>query len=266
MVTDILKPATIQEALKARALPGTAFLGGGTWLNAARSAEPVTLISLERLGLQSIELSGKQCVVGATATLQHIVDRPELPAALRTAAGFTASRTLRNMMTVGGEVALHPADSTLVPLLLAMEAEVSVAGKRRPVPIKDFLSGGGGGLILSVVISEPLRPATVLAVSRTSHSPRSLVVAACASALQPKVGGVRLVAADCRGAPVRLPGLEASLEGRPLPSRSALESALGNEFEAAADVHASSRYKTYLTRILVADALLEMSRGGKATV
>jgi probable selenate reductase FAD-binding subunit len=263
MVTEILKPATIQEALKARALPGTAFLGGGTWLNAARSTQPVTLISLEKLGLQSIDARGNQCVLGAAATFQQIVDDPALPAGLRAAAGLTASRTLRNMMTIGGEIALHPPDSALVPLLLAMEAEISLAGKKKPVPIRDFLSGGGDGLILSVVITKPLRPAAIRAVSRTSHGPRSLVVAACAETLQPEVSGLRVVVADCRGSPVRLSRFERSLEGRQLPSRPELESAFGNEFSPVADVHASSRYKAYMTRVLVADAL-ETSQRGKA--
>jgi probable selenate reductase FAD-binding subunit len=258
MVREILRPATVQEALKARAVPGGAFLGGGTWLNSRPPEEPLTLISLEKLGLDSIEATGKRCTVGAAATFQQIADHPGLPEALKSAVLLTASRTLRNMVTVGGEVALHAADSAFVALLLAMEAEISLAAKRKPVPINELLAGGGDGLILSVILPEPARPAAVLALSRTSHSPRSLVVAASAAALAPAVSGLRIVASDCQGAPARLVRLEASLEGRPLPSRQQIEQALGDELSPAADIHASSRYKKYMTRILVADALLQI--------
>jgi putative selenate reductase FAD-binding subunit len=264
MVVEILRPATVQEALKARAVPGSAFLGGGTWLNSRRREEPLTLISLEKLGLDFIQADRKRCAVGAAATFQQIADHPDLPHALKSAVRLTASRTLRNMVTVGGEVALHPADSALVALLLVMEAEVSLAGRKKPVPIEDFLSNGRGALVLSVTIPEPERPAAVLALSRTSHSPRSLVVAAGATTLRSAVRGLRIVASDCQGAPARLLRLEASLEGRPLPSRPEIEQALGEEFSPAPDIHASSRYKKYMARIMAADALLAMA-GGKAS-
>jgi len=257
MVTEILRPETVQEALKARALPGSAFLGGGTWLNASYSAEPITLISLEKLGLDSIEPGGKRCVIGATATFQRIVDHPGLPAAVRRAAGLTASRTLRNMMTMGGEIALHPADSAIIPILVAMGAEVLFAGKKKPVPIYAFLSDRDSGLVLAVTIPEPLRPSAVLAVSRTSHSPRSLVVAATAASLRPKVSGLRVFVSDCRAGPVRLTRLEELLEGQPLPSRAEIEG-MSFEFAPLADMQASSRYKLYMTKVLAADALHQM--------
>jgi len=255
MVTEILRPATVQEALKAKGLPGAMFLGGGTWLNARRHPEPVTLVSLERLGLSSIQADGRRCVLGATATFQQIMDHPGVPSSLKSAAGLTASRTLRNMMTIGGEVALHAADSALIPLLMAMEAEVGLAGKKKPVPFRDFLSGGAGALVLSVNIPEPGRPSAVLAVSRTSHGPRSLVVAASASAFRPAVKGLRIVVSDCRGTPVRLSKLEFSLEDQALPPRSAIEQIPLREISFAADIHASLAYKAYLARVLVADAL-----------
>jgi putative selenate reductase FAD-binding subunit len=257
MVTDILKPSTIQEALKARALPGSAYLGGGTWLNASYSTKPVTLISLEKLGLNSIEAGQRRCVLGATVTFQQIVDHPGLVATIRYAAARTGSRTLRNMMTIGGEVALHCADSALIPVLLAMGTEVSIAG-REPMPLQTFLSDQGDGLVLSLEISEPHRAAAVRVLSRTTHSPRSLVVATCADSFQPQPIGLRLVAADCQGPPVRLVRLERFLEGRPLPSRSEIEGGIGSEFVPQADIHASSRYKLYMTGVLAADALYEM--------
>ncbi|HVO40429.1 MAG TPA: FAD binding domain-containing protein [Spirochaetia bacterium] len=262
MITEILRPATVQEALKARAMPGTAFLGGGTWLNAAPSDAPLILISLEKLGLGKIEASQARCVIGASVTFQQLVDHDGCPPAVRRAAALTGSRTLRNMITVGGEIALHPLDSALVPVLLAMEAEVSIAGKKRPLALDAWLRDGGSGLVLSIVVRDPSRPAAVRAVSRTAHSGRSLVIAACAGAVTPPVKGLRLVASDCRGTAVRLLAAEQALEGKALPPRVEIEERTAGAFAPQPDMHASSAYKQYMTRILVADALEEMA--GKA--
>ena len=259
MVTEILRPATFQEALKARGTPGSAFLGGGTWLNASLSAKPLILISLEKLGLDSIEPGEKRCVIGATASFQKIVDHPAVPDALREAASLTGSRTLRNMTTLGGEVALRSPDSAVIPVLIAMGAEVSIAGKKESIPIQNFISDKDGDLIVSVAIPDPGRLGVVLVVSRTSHSPRGLVVAASASSIEPRITNLRLVAADCVRPATRLSKLEWRLEGRTLPPRSEIEEEAGGEFSPQPDIHASSTYKRYMTRVLVADALLQMS-------
>lgn len=259
MVTEILRPATVQEALKARTLPGSAYLGGGTWLNARPGAQPLILISLERLGLASVEKTANGCLLGAMATFQQSLDDPHVPPAVRKALSLTASRTLRNMMTIGGEVALHPLDSALIPVLLAAEAQVSVAEEKKPVPMQEYIAEDGGHLVLLVTIPDPARPAGVRALSRTSHSPRALVIAASARTLRPLVSGLRLVASDCRGTLMRLARLEGQLEGAPLPPRAAVEEALGDEFSPQPDMHASSRYKLYMARVFIADLLHEMA-------
>jgi putative selenate reductase FAD-binding subunit len=258
MITEILRPGTVQEALKARTLPNTAFLGGGTWLNAAPSPDPLILISLERLGLGSIEAAPERCLIGATATFRQVLDHDTLPSAVRRAASLTASRTLRNMVTIGGEIALNPVDSALVPVLLAMEAEISVAGKKKPLPIDQYLAGAGG-LILSVSIPGPSHLCAVRSVSRTSHSGRSLVIAACAAAVQPRFEGLRIFASDCRGSMVRLRQAEDALEGRPIPPRAEIESTVGRSFVPQPDIHASMQYKLYMVGVLVADVLQEMA-------
>jgi len=259
MITEILRPETVQAALKARAMPGAAFLGGGTWLNAAPSDAPMVLISLEKLGLGTMEASATRCVIGASVTFQQLIDHDGCPHVLRRAASLTGSRTLRNMITVGGEIALHPLDSALVPLLLAMEAQLSIAGRKKPLAMDAWLRDGGSGLILSAAVRDPSRPAAVRAVSRTSHSGRSLVIGACAEAMTPLVRGLRLVASDCRGSAVRLLAAEQALEGRALPPRAEIEEGAAAGFTPQPDMHASSAYKLYMTRVLAADVLAEMA-------
>jgi len=230
MITEILRPKTVAEAVRAKSAPGAAWLGGGTWLSSGRDSTVTLLVSLEHLGLGSINTAGGTCTIGAMARFQAIVDNAAVPGALRRAAALTASRTLRNMVTLGGELGLKPRDSAVIPVLVALDATVSVAGKKKPVPIRRFLDDNPVGLVLAVSVPVE-RPAAVDAVSRTSHSPRSLVVAVTAD---------RIVVSDCQGQVAVVPD-PAAFAPRP-------------------DMHASAAYKRYMIGVLVEDLRRSLSR------
>ena len=218
--------------------------------------------SLEKLALDSIQATERACILGATATFHKFIDDRHVPAALRSAAALTASRTLRNMMTIGGEVSLHPADSALIPLLVAMGAEIfgcgekeahphrrlALADGRRPCPF-GFHPGAG----------PPMRSPRGFANLSQPQVPRCCGVRTHAS--PPHQRALR----SC----MRLPGTWSGLRrwrnpwragrfppGRRWRSRSEMASRL-------LYVHASSPYKLYMTRVLAADAL-PMMAGGKA--
>ncbi len=230
MITDIVRPKTAAEAVRAKSAPGAAWLGGGTWLNSGRAPEVTTLVSLERLGLASIQAGKGWCAIGAMATFQDIADAASAPTALREAVRLTASRTLRNMVTIGGELGLKPPDSAVIPVLIALEAEVSVAGKKKPVPIRSLLDDNKAALVLGV--SLPNRTAAAVgALSRMSHSPRSLVVAVTAKSV---------VVSDCQG--------QVALLSDP------------GTFDPRPDLHASVAYKRYMIGVLTADLRAALPR------
>jgi putative selenate reductase FAD-binding subunit len=297
MIQEILRPLSVREALQAKSRPHAAYLGGGTWLNSRYSSEPGILISLENLGLGTIELAGDRCTIGATVNLQQMIDATLLPSGLRAAASLTGSRTLRNMRTIGGELGLCPDDSALIPALIALNADVALAGRKKPRPVEELCNGRAGPrmspgatarmspgatagmspgatagmspgataseLILS--ISVPRAQCEVKAICRTSHSPRSLVVAVSAGAITPRVAGIRVVVSDCRGQRGRLGEVERALEGAPLPPKKLIEEAVGRAFAPKADLHASVEYKRYLAGVLVADALSALAERERAT-
>jgi putative selenate reductase FAD-binding subunit len=286
MIQEILRPRTVSEAVRLKSSARAAYLGGGTWLNGFESDELTTLISLENLGLGTIETARGRCIIGATASLQQVVDAPAVPPALRAAASLTCSRTLRNMKTIGGELgrcaidsastysadsastysadsaSTYSADSALIPVLIALNADVVLSGKKKPYPIEQFCNERPADLILS--ISVPFLPCAIKAVSRTSHSPRSLVAAVSCRESLPVLTDVRVVVSDCRGQRVRLRDVEHALEGSALPAKSRIEEWVGVAFAPAADIHASSAYKRYLSGILVADALHGLASGKDA--
>jgi putative selenate reductase FAD-binding subunit len=283
MIQEILRPRTVPEAVRLKSRSRAAYLGGGTWLNTLESDELTTLISLENLGLGTIETAHGRCILGAAVSLQQVVDALGAPPALRAAASLTCSRTLRNMKTIGGELgrcaadsastysadsastysadsaSTYSADSALIPVLIALNAEVALATKKKPYAIERFCKERPADLILSV--SVPFLPCAVKAVSRTSHSPRSLVVAVSCRDSLPVLTDVRVVVSDCREQRVRLPAVERALEGSALPLKSLIEEWVATAFAPAADIHASSAYKRYMAGILVADALHAIASG-----
>ena len=259
MIQEILRPGTVGEAVRLKSSPRAAYLGGGTWLNTRESGELTTLISLENLGLGTIETARGRCVIGATARLQEIVDALSVPEALRAAASLTSSRPIRNMQTLGGELGRCAHDSALIPVLIALNAEVSLSGRKKPCPIGQFCKERPADLILS--LSAALLPCAVRAVSRTSHSPRSLVVAVSFKDFRPVLTDVRVVVSDCQGQRMRLQAVEQTLEGRALPAKSLIEEWVGAAFVPTADIHASPAYKRYLAGILTADALHAIASG-----
>ena len=260
MIIDILRPRTVREAVRAKARTDTAYLGGGTWLNSLRSDMPTTLISLEHLGLAAIDTGGDRFTAGALVTFQQVVDEPSTPRALREAALLTASRTLRNMKTIGGELGLWPAGSALIPALLALDAEVMRAGRKKPTPIAAG-RGDAGDLVLGIVVPGASRLCAVRAVSRTSHSGVLLVAAVSVDSASPAVTGARVVLSDCQGQLVRLSAVEEALNGSPLPPKEQIEGMVSRAFTPAADMHGSAAYKRYMAGVLAADALHALVEG-----
>jgi putative selenate reductase FAD-binding subunit len=248
MITDIVRPKTVPEAVRARSVPGSAFLGGGTWLNSGASAA-TRLVSLENLGLGGIEAGKGTCTIGAMATFQQIVDDTRVPAGLRDAARLLASRTLRNMCTLGGELGLRPHDSALIPVLVALGATIRRSGSRRPAQIAEWLAAPTDDLILSVTV--PAARCEVAAVSRTSHSVRSVVVAVAVVAAAGGGARATIVPCDCRGTrgifSVTLP---AEPDG--------VESAVNAIFNPKPDMHASAEYKRYMAGVMAADLVARL--------
>jgi putative selenate reductase FAD-binding subunit len=264
MITEMLRPRTIREAVRAKTGPDTAYLGGGTWLSSHRPDVPTVLISLENLGLGAIDTEGERCALGATVTLQQVVDAPAVPRAIREAALLTASRTLRNMKTIGGEVGLWPPDSALLPALLALDAQVLLAGRKKPVSLTEAHSAVDA-LILGIIVTRTSALSAVRAVSRTSHSGASVVAAVSAGAVRPALAETRVVLSDCRGQLVRLASVEEALNGSPLPPREQVEGMVSRAVAPAADMHGSVEYKRYMAGVLAADALHLLSEGKEAS-
>ncbi|MFJ1755214.1 FAD binding domain-containing protein [Kitasatospora sp. NPDC088134] len=215
----IMMPASVDEAVEAlAAVPGAVPVAGATDLMEAVNAgrlRPAALIGLGRI----TELRGWRYEDGGTAVLgaglTHArMDRPDFAAlipALADAARTAGPPQVRNVGTLGGNVATgDPAGDTL-PVLAALEATATLVrpGSRREVPISHLLTGldplRPGELLTWVRV--PLLHAPQVFLKSTGRSGPARAAASVALVLDPARRGVRCAVGAV--APVPLRPLEA---------------------------------------------------------
>src|SRR5271157_5768071 len=152
---EYLQPKTITEAISALAnAPGSALpLAGGTDLlldlDQGRHLPVHTIVDITSVReMLPIEIRGNELFIGASVSHTHIVES-ELVAqhaqALVDACGLIGGPQVRNVATLGGNVAhaLPAADGTIA--LIALNAQVEVANQKgiRRVPIAEMFLGPG---------------------------------------------------------------------------------------------------------------------------
>jgi len=152
MITDYHRPQTLKEALTLLAQPNTVPLGGGTLLSKPTIAT-VSVVDLQALDLNTITSKGNELEIGATVTLQQLLESNLAPAALKTALKLEAPLNLRNSATVAGTLVASDGRSTFVTALLAMDAKITVTGKQLSVTnVGEFLPLRPKGLITAITI------------------------------------------------------------------------------------------------------------------
>ena len=157
---EYLQPKTISEAISALAnAPGPALpLAGGTDLildlDQGRHPPVHTIVDITSVReMLPIEIRDNELFIGASVSHTHIVES-ELIArhaqALVDACGLIGGPQVRNVATLGGNVAhaLPAADGTIA--LMALNAQVEVANQKgnRRVPIGEMFLGPGKSALM----------------------------------------------------------------------------------------------------------------------
>jgi len=150
---DYYRPATLKEASKLLAKYGdqAKVLAGGTdLLPKMKNGMLATtiLVSLKSISnLSEIEyLQGKGVVIGAKATHNDLVNSSLLQErypSISEAAHVLANNQVRNMGTVGGNIVNATPSADLPPILIALDAQLTLFGinGQRTVPLENFLIG-----------------------------------------------------------------------------------------------------------------------------
>jgi len=238
MITAYHRPKTLDEALALLAHPNRTPLGGGTLLASRKpGTDPVEAVDLQAIGLNTVKKSGINLEIGATVTLQQLIESEDCPEAMRAALKLEVPLNLRNTGTVAGTIVSCDGRSTFVSVLLALDTKLQQTKlensklESRTSNIGDFLAlrDVQGWLITSVTI--PLH--AKLAFDYVSRTPADKPIV-CAALAQWNSGRTRLVLGGYGKSPLlAMDGTEA--EG--------LETAARNAFHEATDEWASAEYR-----------------------
>lgn len=168
-VAEYARPASLEEALQLAGRPEAVVIGGGTTVNASPSAEPVFVVDLQAVDLGGIDrLDGGRLRIGATVTLQQLVDDEAVPSVVREAARREQPSTLRAQATVGGAIVAAGSESEVLAALLVHDTVVSVA-----------TADGVKEIALDALLAGlPLQPGRIVTAATIAATGRSVLVRA----------------------------------------------------------------------------------------
>ena len=272
------EPVSLSEAL---ALldpddPSVRAIAGGTALMLMMKSglyRPQRLVSLRRLGptLTGIQAAADGGIeIGAMVRLAEI----ERSAAIRVAAPVIAETLLthsnvrvRNVATIGGNLAHADPHMDLPPVLIALGATVRVAGPsgERVVAAEDLVTGyletvlANNELITAVSIPPQTgrHAVYVKCTARTADDWPALGLAVSVSAEDGIVRDLRIAIGAATETAQRLPQAEATLAGRAVSDATLREAgrAAAAEAPVVADHHGSAAYKRVLIEVHLQRAL-----------
>ena len=273
LIEEYLAPTTLEDALAAlaRHRRDARIIAGGMslmQLMKSREAEPRCLVDLGKIAsLREVRIDPSGVRIGAMARYKEIATEPRLQGAygaLGDAARVIGDRQVRNRGTIGGNLCFNDIAADLPSVVLALEAQLEVAGpngQRRTVPAAQFLRGPrevrlADGEILTAVLlpPPPLRSGSAyLKYGFTVDGPPVIGVAA-AVRLDPD-GRCAAAAIAVGGVPRarRVAQAERALIGRTARDQASLVEAAelaAQEIETQDDLWADRAYRKVLIRQL----------------
>ncbi|MCS7178006.1 MAG: FAD binding domain-containing protein [Anaerolineae bacterium] len=271
------RPTSLEEAVQRIRPPAVVPLAGGTVLLPSRDPAVEEVVDLSGLGLTYIQVGEDGIHIGATTSLQHLLESPPLAEwtadCIGTVVRLTASRNLRGQATIGGMVMAGGPENPLLVFLLALDAGLTLYG---PTPIRlsldEFLNRRDefrhrGVLITELVVPYP-GALWGMGFAHVGRTPRDRPIV-CAAAFLQQDGGLcrtaRLVLGGVAERPLRAREAEAFLRNRPLKPE---------EFRAAAriaasplrppgDFRGSGEYRRAMAEVLARRALEHARRNTK---
>jgi carbon-monoxide dehydrogenase medium subunit len=267
-----VRPGTVDEAvsLLAEHDGARALAGGQTLLNVMkqRTASPDVLVDLGSLDeLRTISVSGSSLEIGAMTTLTALIGSSEVEVTrpiLAEVAATVADVQVRNRGTLGGNICVNDPTNHFPPLLVALDAAMTVAGVdgERVVPAEEFFVGV---FETTVREGELLTRITVPAGGKgTGDGMAGVTLGAhgtyVANAAASVVDGAWRVALGCVAAvPVRAGAVEEALSGGSVDEASARSAVagVGATLDPPSDVHASADYRRSLAETSIVRAVLQ---------
>jgi len=273
---DLAEPRSLQEAIALldRDDPAVRPIAGGTALMLMMKAglfRPQRLVSLHRIEPRhaAVAAEGGALRIGAMATFAALersaAVRAHAPAIVRTMRTLANVR-VRNVATVGGNLAHADPHLDLPPVWIALGAAVAITGRngQRTLPVEDLFTGyyetvlRHDEIITEVTVPSQAgrRTAYLKCTARSADDWPALGVAVSLAVADGRIADARVAIGAATPKPTRLAKAEAALRGA-APDDTAFARA-GDAAAAEADIAGDSRgtapYKRELLRVYLARA------------
>jgi len=283
------RPKSLAEALAllSRTEVRTVPLAGGTNLVGRADPSVQAVVDLRDLGLSFIQENDAFIRMGATTTLQALADAPLMRTfangLIAQTAHTSAASLIRNMASIGGTLISAPTTSDLPPVLLALDAvltlyipealqeptSTSTAGRRfssREMSLAQFYESypsplAEGGLMTEIAVPR-LKAGFGAAYHKVGRTPRDapiLGVAAVVTIAEGKCRRATLAVGGIEPGPIRLIQVEHWLSGHTLDEQ--LVRQVADEIpllvDPQSDFRASRQYRKKVCGVLARRALLE---------
>lgn len=280
MIKEFYTPTTVADALRIKEeQPDYRFLAGGTEINARGypgTPENISgLISLERLGLSGIKKEEDRLIIYPLITLQQLIEKTELStepfAMIKQAASNVSNRNIRNMATLGGNIAACKSCSDMIPVLLAMDASLEIYSSedlKQEIPIYEYIEKKERPLITKVIV--PSHNNFYISICRYTRTSNDLALINVCLGMELEEGickDARLAIGGVSVTPLRILETEAFLRGQELKGKlidyaPKLRKHLESQITPIDDLRGKGWFKKELAGGLVMQALYEAAKKG----
>jgi CO/xanthine dehydrogenase FAD-binding subunit len=270
---DLVIPKSLPNALDALAGSDgeTQPIAGGTDMIVnvrAQLAHPRVLVALSEIGeLCDIRREDGHIRVGAGVNVSHFLRHPllvEHADIVRQSAAQFANPMIRNLATVGGNLASASPAADLAPPLLALGAEVELSSKagKRVIPLEDFLVGPrktarrADELITALVWQMPRAHSAGAFYKLGLRQADAISVVSVAVMVEREADhclGARIALGAVASRPMRAHRAEAVLVGQPLTDAAISEAArtASEECSPIDDLRGSAAYRRRMVGVYV---------------
>ena len=282
---NYLRPNGLNELLDALNQYGskTKLLAGGTDLTIAlkeRMIHPEVIIDLNRVRkeLTGIEMSKNQLKIGAMTTYTELETNPMIihhARALSEAASQVGTYQIRNLGTIGANLANGSPAADTAPPLIVLNARVHLQSKQesREMPVQEFITGVKKTAIrpdeIVTSIEIPIKEGTFsywMRSAKRNENVISVVSVAAASEIQlDRFGESRIALGAVAPTPILAKESSSKLTGSPINPETieSVSKLAAKESKPISDVRASANYRRDLVYVLTKrtiNKILDLSR------
>jgi carbon-monoxide dehydrogenase medium subunit len=285
---ELVEPSSLREAIALLDPDDSSVraIAGGTALMLMMKAgvfRPRRLVSLRKLPNEHSRITAGgqgELTIGAMTPLS-VVERSAEVARLAPVIARAMRRLsnirVRNVATIGGNLAHGDPHMDLPPVLIALGAHVSVAGpeQERRIAVEDLFAGYFETILqkneliseLRIPAQGKSRAAYIKVTTGSAEDWPALGVAVSLERAGSAIKTARVVVSAATEKAMRLPASEQALAGADINEGTLARAgdAAADEVECISDVRGSAPYKRELVRVFVARALRQALDGNGAT-